>query len=56
MGGVLLYAVEKDGVIKWEPVDGIDSVASREAQRRKEQDEARSVRFDPISGGRLASL
>ena len=44
MGGVMLVAVERDGQIKWEPVDGIDSVAGREAQRRAERDEARWVK------------
>ena len=44
MGGVLLVAVEKDGRIKWEPVEEIDSLASREAKRRVERDEARWVK------------
>ena len=40
MGGMTLVAVDRDGQIKWEPVDGIDSVASREAQRKVEKEEA----------------
>ena len=42
MGGVTLVAVAKDGQIAWEPVGGMDSAASRDAQRRAAQDEARS--------------
>ena len=41
MGGIALVAVEKEGQIRWEPVNGIDSVASREAERKAEQEEAR---------------
>jgi len=41
MGGVTLVAVEKEGRLLWEPVDGIDSAASREEQRRAEKEEAR---------------
>ena len=44
MGGVMLVAVDKDGRIAWEPVGGIDSQASRDAQRRAAQDEARWLR------------
>ena len=44
MGGVTLVAVAKDGQIAWEPVGGMDSQASRDAQRRAAQDEARSLR------------
>ena len=38
MGGVTLVAVAKDGQIAWEPVGGMDSQASRDAQRRAAQD------------------
>ena len=41
MGGITLVAVDREGSIKWEPLGGIDSVASRDAQRKVVQDEAR---------------
>jgi len=36
-----LVAVEREGRIKWEPIDGIDSAAGRDAERKVAQDEAR---------------
>jgi hypothetical protein len=44
MGGIDFVAVEKEGQIKWEPVDGIDSLASREAARRVEREELEFLR------------
>merc|ERR1719197_1855244 len=39
MGGVILVAVNKDGRIAWEPIEGIDNMVSRDGQRRAVQDE-----------------
>lgn len=44
MGGVSLVAVMREGRLAWEPVDGIESTASREAQQRVVKDEARWVK------------
>ena len=44
MGGVTLVAVAKDGQIAWEPVGGMDSQASRDAERRAAKDMAHSLR------------
>ena len=41
MGGLTLVAVERDGSIRWEPADGVDSIASREVDAAADRDEAR---------------